>query len=120
MTIGVVGYTLWGPVKAVLVVGLVGAEANGVEVGNELAGDSVDHEEDGRFVGLDLPGRKKLNVYFLAVVEVLGTILAWLYGEIVLEIVENRFEKPYWIRCEIEGTNLPRKSLRMSLAHRCI
>lgn len=76
LTVGIVGYTLRGPVEAVLVVGLVGTEADGVEVGNQLAGvGSMDYEEDRRFVRFDLVRRQEFNVYFLGVVEVLGTML---------------------------------------------
>ena len=76
LAVGIVGYTLRGPVEAVLVVGLVGAEADCVEVGDQLACcGGMDYEEDRRFVRFDLVRRQEFNVYFLGVVEVLGTML---------------------------------------------
>ena len=54
LTVGVVSHFLWSPVEAVLVVGLIRAEAHGVKVGNKLAcRGGVNYEEDGCFVWID-------------------------------------------------------------------
>lgn len=77
LAVGVVGHLLGGPVKAVFVVALIGAEADSVEVVKYLTFDGrVDYEEKRGFVRLDVVSREELDVDFLGVIEVLRIMLA--------------------------------------------
>lgn len=75
LPVGVKGYFFGGPVEAVFMVAVVGAEID--DGGVYLAFDGVDYQPDGGFVGFFLFAGEELDVDFLGVVVVLRKMLLW-------------------------------------------